>query len=146
MRFKALLAVLASLALADSSAAVEQATIRIDDAWIRWLPAGLPAGGYITLTNIGEKPVVLIAASSPLYGEVSVHRSVNRGGSVEMVPIKQITINPHSSLDFSALGYHLMLMQPSRTLEGGEHVPITLRFADGSSLTVPFDVRKPGAN
>jgi copper(I)-binding protein len=120
----------------------EAPTIRIEDAWIRWLPAGLPAGGYVTLTNTGDKPVVLIAVSSPDYGEVSMHRSVERQGMMEMTPVAQVAIVAHSSLNFAATGYHFMLMQPSRSVKLGDRVPITLRFADGRSLTVQFEVRR----
>jgi periplasmic copper chaperone A len=118
------------------------ATIRVDQAWIRWLPAGLPAGGYTTLTNTGERPVILCAASSPAYAEVSMHRSADRGGTIAMLPITQITIDPHTSVNFEAAGYHFMLMRPIKPLAPGDHVPISLRFVDGSSLTVQFEVRK----
>ncbi len=116
--------------------------IRVDVAWIRWLPAGLPAGGYMSLTNMGDTAVNLVAASSPAYAEVSIHRSVENGGTIVMQPVAQITIEPHSGVDFSAAGYHFMLMQPTKPLEPGGRVPISLRFADGSSLEVQFEVRK----
>jgi hypothetical protein len=119
--------------------------IQVEDAWIRWLPANLPAAGYATLTNIGDRPEVLIAASSPDYGEVSLHQSRNHGGSVEMVPVDRITVAAHSTLSFAVAGYHMMLMQPAKPLKPGDRVPITLRFAGGSSLTVDFEVRKPDA-
>jgi copper(I)-binding protein len=116
--------------------------IRVDHAWIRWLPAGLPAGGYMSLTNMGDTAVNLVAASSSAYVEMSIHRSVESGGAVAMRPVAQITIGPHSRVDFAAAGYHIMLTQPIKPLEPGGHVPITLRFADGSSLTVQFELRK----
>ncbi len=132
--------------LAASQAVVETPapapSIRVKDAWIRWLPAGVPSGGYATLINTGEKPVTLIGASSAAFGEVSIHRSIERAGSMEMVPVERITIDPHSTLDFASAGYHFMLMQPSRSLEEGGHIPIILRFDGGGELTVQFEVRK----
>jgi periplasmic copper chaperone A len=116
--------------------------IRAEEAWIRWLPAGVPAGGYMTLINTGDSPVTLISASSPDYGEVSLHRNLNRGGTLEMVPAGEITINPRASLNFAATGYHFMLMQPSTPRQPGDHVPITLHFVGGASLTVVFEVRR----
>jgi copper(I)-binding protein len=118
-------------------------TLHVDEAWIRWLPAGLPAAGYATLTNTGDTPVSLVAATSPYFGDLSIHRSVNRGGSMTMSPVSEITISPHSKLEFESQGYHFMLMQPTAPLESRRNVPITLRFADGSLLTVLFEVRKP---
>jgi periplasmic copper chaperone A len=137
---------LASVAFAGMSAIggtpAETPTIRVEDAWIRWLPAGVPAGGYATLTNTGDKPVIFISASSPEFAEVSVHRSVDRGGMMEMMPVAQIAIVAHSSLNFAAMGYHFMLMQPSKPVKLGDRVPITLHFAGGASLTAQFEVRK----
>ncbi len=139
-----LLLAFARPAFAHDTAVAGTPTVRVIDAWIRWLPAGVPAGGYATLNNIGEKPVVLIAASSPYFGEISMHRSREHGGTITMTPVERITIDPHSSLNFAAAGYHLMMMQPTRSIEPGERVPVTLRFAGGSTLTVTFDVKTPG--
>jgi len=96
----------------------------------------------MTLINTGDSPVTLISASSPDYGEVSLHRNLNRGGTLEMVPAGKITINPRASLNFAATGYYFMLMQPSTPRQPGDHVPITLHFAGGASLTVEFEVRR----
>jgi copper(I)-binding protein len=115
------------------------------DAWIRWLPANLPAAGYATLENGGDAAIVLTGVSSPGYGDVSIHRTVTLGADTDMVPVDKLVINPHASVNFAAAGYHLMLMQPTTPLKPGDHVPITLRFADGSSMRVEFEVRKPDA-
>lgn len=117
-------------------------TIRVLAAWIRWLPAGLPAAGYLTLTNTGDKALALESASSPSYGDVSIHRSITHGTTEEMVPVKAITLEPHQTLEFQSTGYHLMLMQPTPSADTSAKIPITLRFSDGSVLTVPFEVRK----
>src|SRR5271154_2611630 len=127
---------------ADAPASADALRIQVDHAWIRWLPAGLPAGGYMSLTNSGDAAVNLVAASSPAYAEVSIHRSVESGGTVAMRPVAQITIEPHSRVDLAAAGYHFMLMQPIKPLEPGDRVPLTLRFADGSSVSVQFEVRR----
>jgi copper(I)-binding protein len=58
-----------------------------------------------------------------------------------MSPLDRLIIAPHALLDFEAHGIHLMLMQPHETLDPKGQIPITLHFADGSSLTVPFQVR-----
>ena len=41
------------------------AGIQVTDAWIRWLPANLPAGGYAKVTNDTDKEIKLVGASSP---------------------------------------------------------------------------------
>ncbi len=137
-----LLALAASPAPAAAPAPTAASTIRVDGAWIRWLPAGLPAGGYMELTNVRDTAATLVAVASPAFAQVSIHRSVESGGTVAMRAVARITIDAHSRVDFAASGYHFMLMQPIKPLEPGNHVPIVLRFADGSSLTVQLEVRE----
>ena len=133
----------AVLSLSGALCAAGMSTIEVSDPWIRWLPAGLPAGGYATLHNGGLLPVTLSAVSSPDYGQVSLHRSSMQQGNNVMQSVAQITIPARSSLNFATSGYHIMLQQPTRALQPGDRVPIALRFADGSSMTVMFDVRRP---
>jgi periplasmic copper chaperone A len=134
-----------SFGSASPSAPVAAPAIRVDDAWIRWLPAGVPAAGYLTLVNTGGGSLALIAAESADFGSVTIHRSVEREGIMRMEEVKEIAVGPHSRLDFGAEGYHLMLMNPQRPIDSAKQIPITLRFRDGASLTIPFEVRKPGA-
>jgi periplasmic copper chaperone A len=142
----ALLIMFVRPAFADGPAVAGTPTIRVIDAWIRWLPAGVPAGAYATLSNMGEKPVFLTAASSPYYAEISMHRSREQAGSITIAPVERIIIGAHSSLNFAAAGYHLMMMQPTRSIEPGDRVPVTLRFAGGFTLTVTFEVKSLGGS
>lgn len=141
----AALLVWASFGSASPSTPGAAPAIRVDDPWIRWLPAGVPAAGYLTLVNSGDGPLALIAAESADFGSVTIHRSVARQGTMRMEEVKEIVIGAHSRLDFGAQGYHLMLMSPLRPIELAKQISITLRFRDGSKLTIPFEVRKPGA-
>jgi periplasmic copper chaperone A len=141
----AALLVWALFASAFPSAPGAVPAIRVDDPWIRWLPAGVPAAGYLTLVNAGDRSLALIAAESTDFGSVTIHRSVAREGTMRMEEVKEIAVGAHSRLDFGAQGYHLMLMNPLRPVESAKQIPITLRFRDGTSLTIPFEVRKPGA-
>jgi hypothetical protein len=112
-------------------------------AWIRWLPNGIPAAGYVTLRNSSNQVVTLVTASTPDYGAAMFHESRNQNGVQRMLPISSVRIESHSEVTFGPRGLHIMLMQPARSLKPGDHVLLTLRFADGSSLPVEFEVRKP---
>jgi copper(I)-binding protein len=120
---------------------VAAADIQAASAWIRWLPAGVPGAGYVTLTNSGSTARVLIGASSVDYQEVSIHETRIQGGMTAMVPVDSIAMMPHSSLRLTEGRYHLMLMQPKRTLRPGDTVTIVLHFKDGLALEVPFMIR-----
>jgi periplasmic copper chaperone A len=121
-------------------------TVQIKAAWIRWLPGGVPLAGYATLANVSDQPIVLTSATSDAFHDLSLHQTLQTGGTVRMSPLERISIAPHTTLDFEARGIHLMLMQPRETLDPHGAVPITLHFADGSSLTVQFQVRTSGAS
>jgi hypothetical protein len=58
-----------------------------------------------------------------------------------MVPIDSVRVAPHSQLSFAPEGLHIMLMQPTRAIQPGDYVMLTLRFADGQSLQARFEVR-----
>jgi copper(I)-binding protein len=117
-------------------------TVQVLAAWIRWLPAGLPRAGYLTLVNTGDKALRLVSVSSPSYGEASLHRTVTHGDVEDMVPVRELTLEPHKTLEFETTGYHIMLMQPTALADSSSRTTLVLRFSDGSVLTVPFEVRK----
>jgi periplasmic copper chaperone A len=118
-------------------------SIVVSDAWIRWLPENLPAAGYVTLRNAGDQPVTLVGASSPEYGAVMFHESRNQKGIDRMVALQSVRIAPHCQVSFAPAGYHIMLMQPTKAINPGDRVSLTLRFADGQSLQIRFAVRRP---
>jgi periplasmic copper chaperone A len=132
------------IALAQPASA-EMPAVQVENSWIRWLPANLPGAGYATLVNSGDRPEVLVGASSPDYGEVSLHQNVVRDGTVAMRPVERIVINPHSSLRLAAAGYHMMLMQPHKALQPGDRVTIALRFLSGT-VTAQFELRAADAS
>lgn len=127
------------------SAAADTAAVHIESTWIRWLPGDLPAGGYLTVINDSAHAITLLGASSSVYADISLHRSVERNGTAQMVPIDHINVAAHSRLAFATAGYHLMLARPRVPVQPGRQVPVTLQFKDAPALTASFDVRPPNA-
>jgi periplasmic copper chaperone A len=117
--------------------------VSVSNAWIRWLPADLPAAGYATLRNASDRRATLIEISTPDYGSTMFHASRNIRGVEQMVPVDSVPIEPHSQVSFAPEGLHIMLMQPRRAIQPGDHVLLTLHFAEGQSLPVQFEVRRP---
>jgi copper(I)-binding protein len=116
-------------------------TVTASNAWIRWLPADLPAAGYVTLRNNGNQPLTLIKASTPDYGLTMFHASRTQQGVEQMVPVDSVHVAPHSQLSFAPEGLHIMLTQPTRAIQPGDYVILTLHFANGQSLQARFEVR-----
>ncbi|UGB37372.1 copper chaperone PCu(A)C [Frateuria soli] len=143
-RFLSLL--LAGLLLAAGAAHAGQADhVHADDAWIRVMPAGLPAGGYVALRNEGDQPAILDGASSATYGSVMLHESSTDSGMGRMRMVERLTIPAHGQVALAPGGYHFMLMDAAKPVQPGQTVQVTLHFADGSMLPTDFRARPANA-
>jgi copper(I)-binding protein len=136
---KAILSAVFAANLVGSSAALA-AQVSVSGAWFRALPSNLPAGGYFTLRNNGAA-VQLKSAQSPACGMLMLHRSADAGGMESMMMVETVDIPPGGTIVFAPGGYHLMCTSPAATMTPGGHVPVTLGFSDGSSVTVSFAVK-----
>lgn len=131
------------LALSLNAAAGEEAGVSVRDAWVREAPPGVAMmAGYMTLRNSTSRSQVLVAASSPGFETVMMHRTVVKEGMASMEHARQVELSPNASLMFAPGGYHLMLMNPQRTLRAGDPVVINLEFRGGLVLPVAFEVRR----
>lgn len=133
--------ILGALLFAVCLPALAGGRAEVSDAWLRYIPGGAPAAGYFTLANRGDAPLSLVGAECPDFGRVMIHRTIERGGISTMRPVRELTVAPGKSVEFAPGGYHLMLMRPAHPLRPGGRLPVTLRFADGSSLAVEFVVK-----
>lgn len=114
-------------------------------AWIRVLPGDLPLAGYFVLSNPGEQGLTLVGAHSAAFRQIEIHRSMDESGVARMMKVERAPIPAHARLVFEPGGFHLMLFGRTRTLQPGADVAITLEFADGSRLAVPFALREATA-
>lgn len=125
--------------------ATEAQHVKISGAWIRLLPANLPAGGFVTLQNDSDQTVTLRSASSAAYGSVMLHKSSTEGGMGRMEMVDSLAVPAHGKAELSPGGYHLMMMNAPKPLAVGDKVVVTLVFGDGSSSQVGFVVRAANA-
>ena len=131
------------LALTPIAAASEETGVSVRDAWVRETPRGVAmTAGYMVLQNKTSRPQVLVAARSPGFETVTIHRTIAKEGMTGMEHAPQIELLPNASLLFAPGGYHLMLSNPKRTLRAGDRVDITLEFRGGLVLPVAYEVRK----
>lgn len=138
-----LLALCATPMLAQAGGA--HAGLAVGDPWLRVVGGPTPAAAYFTLSNSSAMPEVLVGASSPDCGKLSIHQSRNVNGVESMVMVARRPVPPHGRITFAPGGYHLMCMSPSKGVKKGAQVPIVLHFADGQGLRVLFPVRPLGA-
>ena len=131
------------LALTFTAAASEEIGVSVRDAWVRESPPGVAMmAGYMALRNDTSRSQVLVAARSSDFETVMIHRTIVKDGMARMEHASQIEITPDASLLFAPGGYHLMLLNPKRTLRAGDRVDVNLEFRGGLVLPVAFEVRK----
>lgn len=140
-------ALLAGLLLATASAASAAPAClpRFDGGWIR-LPANpaMPmAAGFGRFGNACPAPAEVVSASSPAFGEVSLHESTRVDGVNRMRELEALALPAGASVELSPGGLHLMLMQAAQPLRAGERLPVTFRLRDGREVRAELEVRKP---
>lgn len=128
------------LAVATDARAADSG-LKVSDPWMRTIIPSRPAAGYFTLSNETGKAHALVGAASPACGMLMLHESIHRNGRERMVMRKWIAVPAHGKVTFAPGGFHLMCMSPKKAqMVPGHKVPVTLRFEDGSSVTVNFPV------
>ena len=135
------LCAVAAVAVAGTAVAAAERGLALSDPWMRVVMPSRPAAGYFILSNEAGKAESLVGASSSACGMLMLHQSLHQSGVERMVMVKSISVPAHGKVEFTPGGYHLMCMSPTKDVTPGRSVPVTLRFADGGTLTVPFPVR-----
>src|ERR1700687_4491886 len=74
------------------------ASVSVTNAWIRALPAHLPAAAYFSIRNDGDDDLTITGAQSPACGMLMLHQSSNAGGMDKMQDVEDITVPAHSSV------------------------------------------------
>lgn len=143
MRLPVLIAAAAALITLGGAASARPAgPIAALGAVIRPAPKGLPStAAYLTLTNAGDRPVVLTGARCACAEMVMAHRSFAEGGVMHMAPAQPV-IPAHGRLSFAPGALHLMLTGLKRPIAPGDRVPLTLTFDHAPPLDVAFTARR----
>jgi len=123
------------------AARAAESGINVSDAWMRVIIAKRPAAGYMTIRNDGDKPRHLIEASSPSCGMLMLHKTVEQGGQSQMIMLNEVVVPAHGSVAFKSGSFHLMCMGLGSSMKPGNTVSVTLGFADGAKIEVPFLVK-----
>lgn len=131
---------------ATAQATDTSSVLKASDAWIRVLPGGLPAGGYVTLENTGNTPVSVTGADSADYGSTMIHRSSTETGMGRMEMVDKVPVPAGGKVAFAPGGYHVMLMKPKHVVNPGDKVTVTFSLADGSRFPVVFMARPANAS
>jgi copper(I)-binding protein len=120
--------------------------VSVQKPWMRLIIKSRPAAGYFTLNNNTGSPVELTGAASNACGMLMLHQSKTVNGIEKMLPVKSVSVPAHGTLSFAPGSYHLMCMSPKSAMTVGATVPVTLKFADGKTITAQFPVKGASAH
>jgi hypothetical protein len=132
--------ILLTLAFAWITACARAEPVTVTNAWIRTpAPGTAVAAGYFEIVNHRDAPVVLSGARSGASPTIEIHTTEHDGDLMRMRQLERVELPAGAKVAFSEGGNHLMLLHFTGVTTGT--VPVTLLFADGSQLTVPFELR-----
>jgi copper(I)-binding protein len=121
-----------------------ECTAKVKDGWVRMPPMAMPMmAGFGTIENPCAVPVTIVGASSPAFGDVSLHETRVVDGVSRMRHLPELRIAPEGAATLKPGGLHLMLMQPRAPLKEGSKVVIEFALKGGGVLRGEFTVRKP---
>ena len=136
---------LAALLLAAPSWAQAQGAT-VERPWARATAPSARAGGVFLTLKPGVAPDRLVGAASPVAELAELHRTVNEGGVMKMLPVEALPVEPGKSVELKPGGLHIMLMGLRRPLKQGETFPITLTFEKAPPVTATVTIAGPGAS
>ena len=132
------------LAATALQAGAKECLPSMKEAWVRLPPAAMPMmAGFGRITNPCPSPMVIVSASSPAFGDVSLHETRNVDGVNRMRELDQLRIAPDGDAILKPGGMHLMLMQPRAPLKEGSKVVVSFKLQDGREILSELVVRKP---
>ena len=103
-------------------------------------PGQKAAGGFMKIENKGAADQ-LIAARSPVAGEMQLHTMAMDGNVMKMREVKGIDVPANGSVELKPGGLHLMFMDIKTPLKAGETVPVKLKFQKSGEVEVKMQVR-----
>ena len=136
--------VLALATLLAAPACARDCTPQLRDGWVRLLPVDMPMmAGFGRIENPCGTPVTVVGASSPSFGEVSLHETRIVEGVSRMRAVPELRIAPSGAAVLKPGGLHLMMMAPTAKLKPGSRVVVEFRLKDGGVLRGELEARKP---
>jgi copper(I)-binding protein len=137
--------IVATLLVTGAVHAADAPTVTASGGWLRVLPGGLPAGGYVSFENLSDRAISVVGASSPDYAHAMIHRSSTDGGMGRMEMVDSVPLPAKAKLAFSPGGYHVMLTDARHPVTPGDKVVVTFALSNGETLPVPFLARPANA-
>ena len=117
--------------------------IEVSGGWVRAMPPGSHmTAAYATLAWPGNAPLRITGWRSEAFDDVSLHRTVRADGVSRMEAVPDAAIAPGDTLVLEPGGLHLMMMQPTREIQPGDSVDVTLVSDNGREFRFDLPVER----
>jgi copper(I)-binding protein len=120
--------------------------MKITAAWLREPPPGSKVtAGYLSIQNFEKEDDRLLGVKSTAAERVEIHEVQHEGGMARMREMENgLPVPANGSVMLEPGGYHLMFIEPRRTLKLGDAVPLVLFFEKSGEHEVDFWVQSAG--
>lgn len=111
------------------------------------LASGRPGSAYFTLRNPRDEALTVVGVACPLFGRAELHETVVDDGVYRMRRVPELVVPARGEVALVPGGLHVMLMEPADGATAGARCPVTIEFADGTSVSfeVVLETRAAGA-
>ncbi|TRM51828.1 copper chaperone PCu(A)C [Achromobacter sp. LC458] len=131
----------------NASNATNNATVKVEDAWVRaTVPNQHATGVFMRLTS--PEAGRLIAVESDAAKHVEVHEMAMQDDVMKMRQVPAIALPAGQPVDLKPGGYHVMLIDLARQITPGDHIDVTLIVEDAKQQQhrVPVSVEARALN
>ena len=129
--------------LTSLSMAKSEWNIAIEDAWARPTKAGMMSAAYFTMHNVGSVADSLVQVSSNASEDLQIHLSYMNDGIMVMEEQPFVAIQASEQIPFQPAGYHIMIIQPTKDMEDGDKISLSLYFKSGMIIEETIQVGNP---
>ncbi len=121
---------------------VQATNLTVSDGFIREsIPGTTISSAYMTLTNMGEKSVTLVGASSKISARIEIHEHSMLNGMMNMRQLESIVIDSKDTVILQPSGLHLMIFDIKEPLKHGDLITLTLHFSSLQNVEVQLPVQ-----
>lgn len=121
---------------------LQAAQVEIHQPWLKeTIPGSENGAAYLTLTNTGSEPLILVGASTAAARLTEIHHHRMADGMMIMEQLPELILPVGEPVVFQPGGHHLMLFGISQPFKPGDTVDFVLQFSDGNEVTFTADVR-----
>jgi copper(I)-binding protein len=120
--------------------------VTVAHPWARATPGGVKVGSaYLEMKAAKGHNDRLVAARSPVAGNVEIHNHIVENGIAKMRRVEGIALAGGKSVVLKPGGYHVMLMDLKQPLKEGDLLKLALVFEKAGEIEVEATVEPVGA-